>query len=319
LSKLTAVWLLVLLVLTLGWAAGACRPAPGDEGPPPADGGQDGGTAPESPSFEELLAAPAADELPGRLVVYFLDAGQADASVIRTPGGRIVVIDTGEGPEPLVGFLEAKGVERVDVLVLSHPHADHIGGAPAVLDEFEVGLVVDSGFAHTTQLYRRVLTRIIELRDAGRIQWVAGRAGGVIECDPEITVEILHPDEPLGASVNEASVVVRVTFGSFSVLFTGDIGHESERAILVRGRPVDSTVLKVAHHGSAGSSGEGFLRAAGPTVAVIQVGAGNRYGHPSPEVVGRLEAMGVEVYTTARDGTVIVHSDGKTFTVLVGP
>jgi beta-lactamase superfamily II metal-dependent hydrolase len=312
LSAIAAAAAILLLVLTW-FAAPGCYPptVPDESDTGPSD-------VLTSPSFEELLATPAADELPGQLVIYFLDAGQADACVIRTPGGKIVVIDTGASPEPLVGFLESKGIGRLDVMVLTHPHQDHIGGALAVLNRFEVGTLCDSGFVHTTTLYENVSAKASELVNAGRLARVDGRAGVVLECDPALTLTVLHPAEPLGDEANEASVVVRLVFDSFAAFFTGDIGLTSEAAILARGAELSSDVLKVAHHGSARSSGEAFLRAVGPEVAVIQVGAGNRYGHPAQAALDRLEAAGAVIYTTARDGTVVVHTDGREWAVIIG-
>ncbi|HCW51217.1 MAG TPA: MBL fold metallo-hydrolase [Clostridiales bacterium] len=302
-------------------AASCLRPPEGPDGAAQESGGA-GGEGSPAPGYEDLLATPAAEELPGRLVVYFLDVGQADASFVRTPGGKVIVIDTGDSPDDVVGFLRAKGVERVDVLVLSHPHADHIGGALRILEEFEVGVLYDSGFVHPTWVYEETLAKALELRDAGRLTYVAARAGQVLEVDPSVSVTVLHPEEPLGDEANDASVVLKMVFGSFSVLFTGDIEEAGERAALARsaelGVDLGATVLKVAHHGSRTSTGPEFLEAVHPEVAVIQAGRDNPYGHPSPVVLRRLSEAGVTVYVTASHGTVIVHSDGEDWEVVTG-
>lgn len=303
-------------------AASCLRPPEGRDEAALGSGGA-GGEASPRPGYEELLATPAAEELPGRLVVYFLDVGQADASFVRTPGGKVIVIDTGDSPDDVVGFLKAKGVERVDVLVLSHPHADHIGGALRILEEFEVGVLYDSGFVHPTRVYEETLAKALELRDAGRLTYVTARAGQVLEVDPSVSVTVLHPEEPLGDEANDASIVLKIVFGSFSVLFTGDIEEAGERAVLARsaelGIDLAATVLKVPHHGSRTSTGPEFLAAVRPEVAVIQAGRDNPYGHPSPVVLRRLSEAGVTVYITASHGTVIVHSDGEDWEVVTGP
>jgi len=326
---------LILGALTLAALPGTagCLPepaAPGEDdasagggGPPPGEGaaspGEDG--AGVAAAFSDLMEGPLDDELPGELIIYFLDVGQGDASVIRTPGGRVVLVDTGEEPSGVAGFLREKGVERVEMMLLSHPHADHIGGARAVLDQFEVGTVAEPGYVHTSNLYAELLERIVELRDAGLVAYAAPRAGDLLDVDPSMTAVVLHPDEPLPDEANNASLVVRFVYGSFSVLFTGDCEEEGEEAVLARwdGSDLASTVLKVGHHGSASSTTPAFLAAVAPAVAVIQVGEGNPYGHPSPTVLSRLGAAGAEVYLTSEDGTVIVHSDGQTWEVMTGP
>lgn len=304
--------LALLLVLAAPGLAASCRLRPGQ-----TQGAGAAGTL-ASPPFTELEATPAASELPGQLVVYFLDVGQGDACYVRTPGGKVIVIDTGEAPGTVADFLSQKRVERVDVLVLTHPHADHIGGALAILEGFEVGTLCDSGFPQTTSTYEAVLAKALELRNQGRLTYVTPRAGDILDWGTELTVQVLHPGSALGDEANEASLVLRLVYGSFSVLFSGDAGKVSEEAILSAGGDVASTVLKVAHHGSAGSSEDSFVNAVSPKVAVISVGRDNPFGHPSQSVLNRLASAEATVYLTSEDGTIIVHSDGQEWGVVTG-
>lgn len=304
--------LALLLVLAAPGLAVSCQLWPGR-----SQGEGAAGTL-ASPPFAELEATPAASELPGQLVLYFLDVGQGDACYVRAPGGKVIVIDTGEAPGTVAGFLAQKQVERVDVLVLTHPHADHIGGALAILEGFEVGTLCDSGFPHATSTYEAVLAKALELRNQGRLTYATPRAGDNLDWGAELTVQVLHPGPALGNEANEASLVLRLVYGSFSVLFTGDVGKVSEEAVLSAGRDVASTVLKVAHHGSAGSSEGPFVNAVSPQVAVISVGRDNPFGHPSGTVLDRLAAAEASVYLTSEDGTIIVHSDGQAWGVTTG-
>ncbi len=312
-ARLAAAVLLFAVIAAAGlFTAAGCRPTVSD-----GTGLGSGGDL-ASPSFSELIETPAAEEFPGQLVVYFLDTGQSDATYIRTPDGKVLLVDTGEERNTVADFLRAKGVTRVDTLVLTHPHADHIGGALAILNQFEVGTLVDSAFPHPTELYADVLARAVELTegDDGKLVYVKGRAGMSLDCGPEVTAQVLHPTEPLGSDANNASVVLRLVYGSFALLLTGDIQTAGEDAILTQSPELGATVLKVAHHGSDSSSGAEFLEACHPAVAVIEVGAGNDYGHPSPAVVERLVALGAEVYRTDLDGTVVVHTDGTDWGVV---
>jgi competence protein ComEC len=296
----------------------SCAPAPRPPGQNEAFG-QAGDLA--SPPFDTLFAATAADELSGRLVIYFLDTGQSDASYIRAPDGKVLLIDTGDDDKTVVDFLKAKGVSRIDILVLSHPHADHTGGALAVLTEFDVGTLCHSGFAHTSEHYQRVLEKALSLQQAGELRVIEARTGQTLDAGEGVTVTILHPSEPLDPQANEASVVVRVAFGAFVALFAGDAGLETERAILARAggqtSSLAATVLKVAHHGSSGASSAGFLAAVSPQAAVIEVGP-NDYGHPHADTLDRLTAAGAGIFRTDLDGTIIVHSDGEGWGLLTG-
>jgi len=301
-----------IIVATLLLLGAGCL-FPGGPGLVPPDTG-----SLESPPFSELLDTSAQEELPGRLVIYFLSTGQSDATYIRTPGGKVVLIDTGDDPADVIFFLrDRKEVTRIDILILTHPHADHIGGALGVLESFEVGVLYDPGFESTSPLYMEVLAKALDLVEAGLLTYETGRAGLILDLGGGATARLIHPVDPLDNEANNASIVTRVTFGSFSALFAGDVEAEAEREILNRGEDVSATLLKVAHHGSGGSSTGEFVAAVGMDVAVIEVGP-NSFGHPSPDVIARLESAGAEVLTTLDGSVIIVHSDGRDWGLLVG-
>lgn len=307
-------WLAPLLAVTIALSAGLVSACPW---PPPSEPVTDD---PSGPSFAELWDQPAAAELPGRLVIYFLDVGQGDAIYLRTPEGKVALIDAGDDPDQVADFLAAKGVERVDLLALSHPHADHIGGALALLDRFEVGTLCLTGVVHTSQVYEDLLERAVDLAEAGALDQVMARAGDLIQLDPALSLTVLHPAEPPEADdLNDTSLVLRLVHGEFAALFPGDLELAGEAAVLGRvtsSAELGADVLKVAHHGSASSTGAAFLAAVDPALAVISVGADNRYGHPSQEVIDRLTLAGVEVHLTMDQGTIIIYSDGTTWTVV---
>lgn len=253
----------------------------------------------------------------GRLEILMIDVGQGDAIAIRTPRGRWMMVDAGPPPRddprghPVVRTLRNRGVGALDLLVLTHPDLDHIGGASALLESFAVRRIVDPLLPAPKEAYADLLDRA---RGEG-VPWGRARAGDVWEADG-VRFRVLSPDT-LPTEVGEgnaASVVMGLSWRGFEALFTGDAYVDVERAIA--GHVGDLDLLKVGHHGSTTSTDSSFLAAARPEVALISVGRSNRYGHPAPEIVRRLGLAGAEVRRTDREGTirVVVRRNGR-FTV----
>lgn len=253
-----------------------------------------------------LTALPERD---ATLEVTFLDVGQGDAIWVKAPTGRTMLIDGGPDGRRVTPFLRRQA-PRIDLVVLSHPHADHVGGVVSVLQNFEVGAVLDAGYPHPTPVYRDFLR---EVASRG-IPYRRARRGMVVELGPDVTAHVLWPPEPFveGRSApNENSVVVRLVYGEVAFLFTGDVEHVAEGMLAEMRGAVRSRVLKVPHQGSRTSSSEAFLDAVRPEIAVLSVGRGNRYGHPHAEVLARYARRGVALYRTDRDGAVAMTSDGR--------
>ncbi|MBI2963751.1 MAG: DNA internalization-related competence protein ComEC/Rec2 [Deltaproteobacteria bacterium] len=253
------------------------------------------------------------------LRVRFLDVGQGDAAVVELPRGAVLVIDGGGfargrldvGERVVAPYLRSRKIRRVDYLVATHGDWDHQGGLHYLVDAFsprELWVPAAAG-------ERARLARLEEkvLREGGRVRPVSAgevplRAGGV-------RVECLHPRAAQALSSNDSSLVLRVEFGTTALLFTGDVESAAEELIAARFAAQPTAVLKVPHHGSATSSGEGFLRWAEPSVAVFSLGSGNAYGFPQPRVLERYAERSVRSLRTDRDGSVWVESDGRRVTV----
>ena len=257
-----------------------------------------------------VLAVFAWRSLPdGRLHVVFLDVGQGDAIFIQTPSGKQVLVDGGPSETALLSQLGRQMPfwdRMLDVMVLTHPESDHVTGLVAVLERYRVDTVIFRDQEHESEVYERWL----QLLGAEGAVVYQGEAGLRLTLDEGLDMTILHPGAELPGDANNNSVVTRLTYGQVSVLLTGDIEAEVEHRLVgaMRESPLQSTVLKAAHHGSCSSTTQEFLNAVGPEVVVISVGADNRFGHPCAEVLERLEY--VPVYRTDERGAVELISDG---------
>ncbi len=244
-----------------------------------------------------------------------IDVGQGDSILISTSDGHAMLVDGGpaDASGRVLEAIRKAGVERLDVLVSTHPHADHIGGLGGVLDAIPVGRVIDSGKVHTSKTYEGYLEKIL----AKDIPFALGRTGSSFSLGPAM-VKILWPDEKLSDNLNDCSIVVRVIYGKFSALLAGDIEAGAEQT-LVRGKMLSpAVVLKVAHNGSGASTTSAFLAVLRPAIAIISAGAGNSYGHPAASVLARLKASGAKVYRTDLDGAVSVKTDEESWQVETG-
>jgi len=256
-----------------------------------------------------------------QLEVVFLDVGQGDAAFLQFPNGRTMVIDGGNrsfhfdyGDRVLVPFLRYRNVSRVDVVVATHPHNDHIGGLVSLLEQIEIGHFIDSGQVFDSWTAGRLRELI---RDRG-IHYHRVAAGDTLIGLGGVGGLVLHPTSQFvsaeGSSaygLNNGSAVVRFTHGDLSLLFTGDVEEETDASLLRWGERLQTRVLKVAHHGSPTSSEPRFLEGVDPEVAVVSVGAINGFGHPSAEVMTRYMDKGVRLLRTDKRGAVMLWSDGE--------
>lgn len=255
----------------------------------------------------------------GEASVSFIDVGQGDCELIRVNGINIL-IDSGEADRKgaVAGFLRYSGVERIDIAIASHPHSDHYGAMPYILNEFEVGLFLmpelPDEFIPWGVEYEKLLTVIADKGINARYI----TSGERFELGEDSCLEILSPLYYDYDELNDFSAAVRFVHGETSFLFTGDMQEASERDLVESGAFIDSDVLKVGHHGSAGSGCAELLNAVTPDIAVIEAAAYNYYGHPRTAVIERLFEAGCgTVYSTANNGNIVVVSDGENIRVEV--
>jgi competence ComEA-like helix-hairpin-helix protein len=255
--------------------------------------------------------APAQQPTPRRaatLTIDVLDVGQGDAILIRSPEGKTALVDAGPSRH-VVELLKARGIERIDLVVVSHHHHDHYGGMAAVIREFQPRVFLASGSSHTTPTYLRLLELV---RDQG-IQAIqpTDRPRRIELGLVVLTIFPQAPEDP--AEENNNSIGIRLQYGSFSALLPGD-AELAERITWQHWVPTlceRCTVLKLAHHGSHNGTHARWLDLVRPDLAVASVGRGNPFGHPSPQVVAMLAHRGIPLLRTDRDGTVTIVSDGR--------
>ena len=247
-------------------------------------------------------------EPPGQLIVHFIDLGQSD-SILLEYEGHYALIDGGYAntSDKLIDYLEDCGVEELDLVVSTHMHGDHIGGLPAVLEAYKVGVLWHSHQTYYSDAYDQLL-------------YYADQQDTLVE-KPVVTqlfllgdvqLELLGPLQKSYTDINNSSLVIMASYGKNRFLFTGDMRHEAEKELIDAGTDLKADVLKVGHHGSYTSTSYLFLKTVQPDYAVIQCGRNNDYGHPHSEPRSRLRDADVDIYRNDKLGTVIAYCDGET-------
>lgn len=259
--------------------------------------------------------SPQAEIPDGEIVVHFIDVGQGDAELIMTSDGKTVLIDSGtpESRTVLTGYLKEQGVKKIDYFVLTHPHADHIGGAAAVLDAFDVVNVIMTDAPTTISTYKKVLQKIDE-KDCGVIFAEAGKEYSL----GEAKITILGPVSDYSDDLNNTSIVLRLTYGRTAFMFTGDAEKKAEQDMLTKfpASYFRADVLKLGHHGSSNSTSDGWFFAVSPEYAVISCGRNNDYGHPHREILSLLKKNGTTYFRTDTDGSIVMSSDGESVKII---
>ena len=260
------------------------------------------------PGLTPRAVAPLEPGALDKLEVHFVDVGQGDAILLRAPDAAVLV-DGGEMNSGVVPYLQRWGIQRLDVVVATHPHADHIGGLVDVLREIPVDRVVTNGQTHSTRTYERFLDAIAD----ANVEYVEVVRGDDIRVG-SLTLDVLHPDS-LTDSLNDGSVVLRLTHGNVSFLLTGDIEKRAEANLVSSGLELSAQILKVPRHASTSSSSNPFLQRVRPEVAIYSAGVDNRYGHPHRETLEALATIGAQILGTNVHGTIVVITDGETYEV----
>ena len=246
------------------------------------------------------------------LSVHYIDVGQGDCIFIKV-GDCDIIIDAGysEMGSRVTNYLKSLGVDDIELMINTHAHADHYGGLPAVLRAYVVEEVWVSPLDSTNGGYKSFLTAV---KNEGAIKKSPSK--GTVYTYKGLTLTVIY-DGSGTDDYNESSLVVMLQYGSKKFLFTGDIGTSTENKLVKSNVNIQCDVLKVAHHGSAGSSAKDFVKATGATYGVIGVGAGNDYGHPTSAALNRLSSANISVYRTDKHGNVVFSTNGITLSTPV--
>src|SRR5699024_6853476 len=250
-----------------------------------------------------------AEELPKEMKVHFIDVGQGDSIYIKTPNDKHILIDGGrpEYGEKVVNYLEKQNVDKLDVMIATHPDYDHIGGLIEVMKQFEVGHIIDSGKVHNTKTYGRYLN---EIRKQDSLFNLAIENESV-DIDSDLKIKILNTHDK-GKNNNQASIVLKITYQDINFLLMGDIERKQEKR-LIEAYDVKADIIKVAHHGSKTSSSMEFLKEVDPKVALLTYKKRNRFGHPVDRVITNLNKLDTLIYSTAVFGNILIHTNGEDY------
>lgn len=245
------------------------------------------------------------------LKVHYIDVGQGDSILVQLPNGETALIDGGSGSssDTVIGYLKEQEVEKIDYLIATHPHEDHIGGLPEVIKNFEVGNIYMPNKTHNTEAFESFL---LAIQDKG-MKFKTPVAGDKFIDKEGLSLEVLAPEKDTTSSdnLNNYSIVLKLAYEDNSFLFTGDAEAESEQIMLNNNYDLAADVLKIGHHGSDTSTTEQFLERVDPRYAIVSAGQDNQYGHPSQSIMDRLTSKITNVYRTDENGTIVITSDGE--------
>ena len=236
-----------------------------------------------------------------QLLVHFIDVGQGDAILIVTPEALTILIDGGSANTGVVDYLRGQGVERINLMVATHPNEDHLGGLVQVLAAMPVGRVITNGQPHTTATYEHFLDAVL----ASDAEYSEVQRGATLTLG-KLNLSVLNPGDSLGDDLNENSVVLRLEYGQTAFLFMGDAGSAAESSMLAAGLPLKANILKVGHHASCDSLNDKFLEAVRPQVGIYTAGVNNQHRYPCQDTVDVLHRYGASVLGTDVNGSIIV-------------
>ena len=242
--------------------------------------------------------------------VHYIDVGQGDSALIQS-NGKNLLIDAGtpESTKPLVKYLKNLGIKKLDFIIATHPHADHIGGMESIIRKFDVDYFCAPKVTENTDVFKGMVTALKE-KDIN-INTISKSKSLPIDLGENTKIEVYSPSDNKYENLNNYSPILKIYYGETSFLFTGDAENEAEMEAVKSNKNLKSDVLKVGHHGSKTSSTDSFLKEVSPKIAVISSGLDNSYGHPAKETLKKLSSYKTKIFRTDEYRTIILTSDGN--------
>lgn len=246
-----------------------------------------------------------------KLIVHVLDVGQGDSIFIELPNNQTMLIDAGEAQEAdkIINYIKDRGYSKLDYVIGTHPHADHIGGLAKIIHTFPIQSIYMPKAVSTSKTYENLLTTILEKN----LKVKTAKSGVNILEEEQLKLEFVAPNKDSYKELNNFSSVLKITYGNRKFLFMGDAEEESEREIKT---DISADVIKIGHHGSKSSSSKEFVSLVHPKYAIVSVGKENKYNHPNEEIINRWKSVGAEIYLTSTSGTITIESDGEEIQII---
>ncbi|MFN7250078.1 MAG: MBL fold metallo-hydrolase [Anaerobacillus sp.] len=245
----------------------------------------------------------------GEATIHFIDVGQGDATLLQGPNFTVLIDAGRHDRNDVVPYLTSVGVKELDLLIGTHPHADHIGQMDKVMQAFPVKEVWMSGDSHTSKIFERVLNAIFE----HEVEYYEPRAGEQFDIG-SLHIRVVNPVELTG-DLHDGSISLVATYGDISILLTGDAEKQTEAAMLDRKEAINAHIFQLGHHGSSTSSTEKFVKEVNPEIVIYSAGADNSYGHPHQEVIELFSTLHIPMYGTIKNGTIVISTDGLAYTI----
>lgn len=269
------------------------------------------------PTMQQVMGAFGFSEAPllnleeGDVAIHYIDVGQGDSILISSDAGN-VLIDSGEEDyaDSVIHYIESRGISKLDYVIATHPHSDHIGGMAKIVSTFKVGEVIMTELSDEMIPFSTSYSDLVNVIKSKNISARYAEIGETVRIGPGTYLDFLGPLHDDYITLNDFSLIIKLRHGANTFLFVGDAERAAENDLLNANVDISAYVTKIGHHGSTSSSTPAFLRRINPRYAVISVGRDNAYGHPTPEVMARLEELECNVLTTAEYGNIVFVSDG---------
>lgn len=242
-----------------------------------------------------------------KLIIHYINVGQGDSELIQYKG-KNMLIDSGpfSSKNILMKYLKSAGIRKLDYVIVTHPHEDHIGNMSDIIKEFEISEFIAPKISSNSSTYSSMIKNL----KSKKLKITVAKPGYNIDLHPDLKCEILAPNNTTYDNINNYSVVNKLTYKNTSFLFTGDAENLSENEMIQKNYNLKANIIKLGHHGSNTASSNEFLKKVNPSVAIISCAKKNKYNHPSPETVKKLKKMNIKLYRTDIDGNIILFTDG---------